>query len=212
MSPSAPQTHPSSSCPQPETASPKSDSAPSSPQPPHGSQEGSPSSAEPPVPGFATLGRRLMLASEPVGHLQHYSSMEGISSARGSPASEGTSTPTFPLSPGYYQPAESLGSCSGHPGSSAPQPPLPEKRRQGAVPGSPNGRLGSLRPGAGGQQSVQHHVTFSPSVGVGEVSLPAGQSEGVITEEDLGNRVSVKFVQDSSRFWYKPGISRDQGN
>lgn len=26
----------------------------------------------------------------------------------------------------------------------------------------------------------------------------------------MGNRVSVKFVQDSSRFWYKPGISREQ--
>ena len=98
---------------------------------------------------------------------------------------------------------------TGHPGSTVPQPPLPEKRRQGTLPGSPNGRLGSLRPGAGSQQSVQHHVTFSPSVG--EVALPAGESDAV-TEEELGNRVSVKFVQDSSRFWYKSGISRDQGN
>ncbi|XP_076131888.1 tensin-2 isoform X6 [Alosa pseudoharengus] len=190
----------------PEAAFPKAHSAPSSP--PRSSQEGSPT-AEPPVPGFATLGRRLMLTAEPpAGHLQHYSSMEGIGSARGSPASEGYSTPTFPLTSGYYQPASSLGSYSGHPGSAAAQPPLPEKRRQGALPGSPNGRLGSLRPGAGSQQSGQHHVTFSPSVG--EVALPASQSEGAITEEELGNRVSVKFVQDSSRFWYKPGISRDQ--
>lgn len=151
-----------------------------------------------------------MLASEPVGHLQHYSSMEGIANARGSPASEGASTPTFPLSSGYYQPAGSLGPYSGHPGSGVPQPPLPEKRRQGTLPGSPNGRLGSLRPGPGGQQSVQHHVTFSPSVG--EVALPASHSEGALSDEELGNRVSVKFVQDSSRFWYKPGISRDQGN
>ncbi|XP_042563527.1 tensin-2 isoform X2 [Clupea harengus] len=200
------QPHTNGCCPQPETVIPKPDSAPSSPQPPHSSQEGSPST-EPPVPGFATLGRRLMLASEPVGHLQHYSSMEGIASARGSPASEGHITPNFPLSPGYYQPFGSLGSYTGHPGSTVPQPPLPEKRRQGTLPGSPNGRLGSLRPGAGSQQSVQHHVTFSPSVG--EVALPAGESDAV-TEEELGNRVSVKFVQDSSRFWYKSGISRDQ--
>ncbi|XP_063065306.1 tensin-2 isoform X3 [Engraulis encrasicolus] len=252
-SPVAPQTHPStptsSSCPQPDTtpsSPPKPDSAPSSPQPPpasplvpvNGSQEGSPSSAEPPVPGFATLGRRLMLSSSSeglpgVGHLGHYSSMEGISSSRGSPtsASEGTSTPTFPLSSTgcYYQPAESLGPLSGHPGSSnsclaaagvvaaVPQPPLPEKRRQSGMPGSPNGRLGSLRPagsGSGGSQtSVQHHVTFSPSVGE-EVALPpaAQNPEAGLSEEELGNRVSVsvKFVQDSSRFWYKPGISREQ--
>lgn len=37
--------------------------------------------------------------------------------------------------------------------------------------------------------------------------MPAGQ-EDVSVEGD--GRVSVKFVQDSSRFWYKPGISREQ--
>lgn len=58
------------------------------------------------------------------------------------------------------------------------------------------------------QPSGQHHVTFSPSVG--ELAVPIGQVE-VGVEGEMGNRVSVKFVQDSSRFWYKPGISREQG-
>lgn len=58
------------------------------------------------------------------------------------------------------------------------------------------------------QPSGQHHVTFSPSVG--ELTMPAGQGE-VVVEGEMGSRVSVKFVQDSSRFWYKPGISREQG-
>lgn len=40
--------------------------------------------------------------------------------------------------------------------------------------------------------------------------MPAGQGE-VGVEGEMGSRVSVKFVQDSSRFWYKPGISREQG-
>lgn len=53
----------------------------------------------------------------------------------------------------------------------------------------------------------QHHVTFSPTVG--EIALPAGHSDG--GEAETANRVSVKFVQDSSKFWYKPGISREQG-
>lgn len=56
--------------------------------------------------------------------------------------------------------------------------------------------------------SGQHHVTFSPSVG--ELTMNAGQGE-VGVEGEMGSRVSVKFVQDSSRFWYKPGISREQG-
>lgn len=27
----------------------------------------------------------------------------------------------------------------------------------------------------------------------------------------LENRLNVKFVQDTSKFWYKPEISREQG-
>lgn len=50
--------------------------------------------------------------------------------------------------------------------------------------------------------TAQHHVTFSPNVG--EIAPPAGLNDDI-------NRVSVKFVQDSSRFWYKPAISREQG-
>lgn len=91
--------------------------------------------------------------------------------------------------------------------SSLDQPPLPEKRRQGTLPGSPNGMSGTLKELTGHPPSGQHHVTFSPLVG--ELTL-SELSEG--TEEgDPGSRVSVKFVQDSSRFWYKPGISREQG-
>ncbi|KAJ8369934.1 hypothetical protein SKAU_G00099620 [Synaphobranchus kaupii] len=140
-------------------------SGPSSPQPPAGSPEYWPPS-EAPVPGFATLGRKLMLGGD------------GYSPKPPSPTSEGYSTPTFPL---------------------------PEKRRQSALPGSPNGRGSTLRTPTGAQPppSTSHHVTFSPSVG--EAAPPVGPRD-----EAPHSRVSVKFVQDSSRFWYKPGISRDQ--
>ncbi|CAB1336802.1 unnamed protein product [Coregonus sp. 'balchen'] len=178
-------------------------SAHSSPQPPISSLEGSPSS-EPPVPGFATLGRRLMLGTEPPGPLQHYPGMESSASGH-SPAPEVHDTPTFPTS--------ATGCCaqsvphvpySGDTAVTIPQPLLPEKRRQPAQPGSPNGGVGTLRPSLS-----QHHVTFSPTVG--EMALPAGQGEGTLSlEGEMAGRVSVKFVQDSSRFWYKPGISRDQ--
>uniref|UniRef100_A0A8C2PTE9 Tensin 2a n=1 Tax=Cyprinus carpio TaxID=7962 RepID=A0A8C2PTE9_CYPCA len=162
--------------PEPDTTS--ASSVPASPQPPTGEHESS-SSPEPPVPGFATLGRKLMLGSEtslPPGH-----------STDGSPSS----TPTFPVSPACCTPSPPPGLHLGCPANSVPQPPLPEKRR-------PSGLH---------QPSGQHHVTFSPSVG--ELTMPAGQGE-VGVEGEMGSRVSVKFVQDSSRFWYKPGISREQ--
>ncbi|KAI5612373.1 tensin-2 isoform X3, partial [Silurus asotus] len=156
-----------------------SPSAPVSPQP-LGSLNGS-CSPEPPVPGFATLGRKLMLGtgSTPSGEPDMTCS-----------ASDAYSTST-------YSPSD----------STASQPPLPEKRRQGTLPGSPNGRSGTLKASTSHSPSAQHHVTFSPMVAA--VTVPGGQSDGLV-EGETGSRVSVKFVQDSSRFWYKPGISREQ--
>uniref|UniRef100_A0A8C7D2K3 Tensin 2a n=1 Tax=Oncorhynchus kisutch TaxID=8019 RepID=A0A8C7D2K3_ONCKI len=178
-------------------------SAPSSPQPPISSLEGFPSS-EPPVPGFATLGRRLMLVTEPPGPLQHYPGMEGSTSGH-SPAPEVHTTPTFPISAtGCYPPSVPHVPYLSYTAVTIPQCPLPEKRGQSAQPGSPNCGVRTLRP-----TPSQHHVTFSPTVG--EMAPPAGQGEGVLSlEREMAGRVSVTFVQDNSRFWYKPGISRDQ--
>ncbi|XP_064876985.1 tensin-2-like isoform X2 [Oncorhynchus nerka] len=178
-------------------------SAPSSPQPPISSLEGFPSS-EPPVPGFATLGRKLMLVTEPPGPLQHYPGMEGSTSGH-SPAPEVHTTPTFPISAtGCYPPSVRHVPYLSYTAVTIPQCPLPEKRGQSAQPGSPNCGVRTLRP-----TTSQHHVTFSPTVG--EMAPPAGQGEGVLSlESEMAGRVSVTFVQDNSRFWYKPGISRDQ--
>ncbi|KAL1020772.1 hypothetical protein UPYG_G00004470 [Umbra pygmaea] len=172
-----------------------------SPQPLSRSLEGSPSS-EPPVPGFATLGRRLMLSAEPSRPPQHYPDREG-SVSRHSPAPEGLDT--FPTHANGCSPQSvPQASYTGYTAVSVPQPPLPEKRRPSAQPGSPNGGTGTLRP-----SPSQHHVTFSPTVG--EIAPPAGQGEsGLSVEGEMAGKVTVKFVQDSSRFWYKPAISRDQ--
>ncbi|XP_030625217.1 tensin-2 [Chanos chanos] len=205
-------SQPSSEIPKPSsphspTPSSITSSAPASPLPAQVSQEGSPSS-ELPVPGFATLGRKLMLGSEiPVGHFPHCSGVDGPTNGHSSPASDGHSTPNFPLSAGCCTPTSSSGSYSGYTTVTIPQPPLPEKRRTATLPGSPNSRAGTLKASSGRQSPGQHHVTFSPSVG--EAALPAGHGEGG-AEGETGSRVSVKFVQDSSRFWYKPGISREQ--
>ena len=43
---------------------------------------------------------------------------------------------------------------------------------------------------------------------VGEQRRGSAQSS---SKEEADIRVNAKFVQDSSKYWYKPGISRDQG-
>ncbi|XP_051518239.1 tensin-2 isoform X2 [Myxocyprinus asiaticus] len=201
--PPHPQTNGGSPSPEPDTPKPTS-SAPASPQRPVGDHESS-SSPEPPVPGFATLGRKLMLGSEtshPAGHMQVCTSIGGSPNS-----SMGNSTPTFPLAPACCTPSPPPGSYLGCPAISVPHPPLPEKRRPSGLIGSPNGRSGTLRASVGHQPSGQHHVTFSPSVG--ELTVSAGQGDDSV-QGDIDSPVSVKFVQDSSRFWYKPGISREQ--
>ncbi|XP_044066252.1 tensin-2 isoform X3 [Siniperca chuatsi] len=194
----------------------------SSPQPASSSMEGSPVS-DVPVPGFATLGRRLMLSgSDPhrLNHIQqhgpphhHYPCME--QSAAGHTLALDTnkrpcySAHTSQLHPSYYYPTISIPLPH-------PQPPLPEKHHLPTQSGSPNDRVETQRPAVGhvtpstaSTTQHQHHVTFSPTVG--EIAPPAGQNDGEASvETENMNRVSVKFVQDSSRFWYKPGISREQ--
>uniref|UniRef100_A0A8K9XN62 Tensin 2a n=1 Tax=Oncorhynchus mykiss TaxID=8022 RepID=A0A8K9XN62_ONCMY len=114
-------------------------------------------------------------------------------------------TPTFPISAtGCYPPSDPHVPYLSYTAVTIPQCPLPEKRGQSAQPGSPNCGVRTLRP-----TPSQHHVTFSPTVG--EMAPPAGQGEGMLSlESEMAGRVSVTFVQDNSRFWYKPGISRDQ--
>uniref|UniRef100_A0A671U7L5 Tensin-2-like n=1 Tax=Sparus aurata TaxID=8175 RepID=A0A671U7L5_SPAAU len=126
------------------------------------------------------------------------------------PTHSATSAPASPTPAAPSSPQHMSSSMEGSP------PPLPEKRHPPAHPGSPNDGVGTLRsavghvpPSTNNTAQHQHHVTFSPTVG--EIAPPAGQNDGEASvEAENANRVSVKFVQDSSRFWYKPGISREQ--
>ncbi|XP_041945809.1 tensin-2-like isoform X3 [Alosa sapidissima] len=149
-----------------------------------------------------------------------------------SPVPDGQATPSFPL-PSHYYPLLTVphvpytGYTAVTIPATPPQPPLPEKRRPlGLQHGSPS-RASALRtstgalsssslsvssgPSSSSSSTSQLHVTFSPAVS--ELTPPpasrlatAARSAG----EEAGSRVSAKFVQDSSKFWYKPGISRDQ--
>lgn len=179
----------------------------SSPQPASSSMEGSPVN-DAPVPGFATLGRRLMLTGLDSHHPtpfqqhphNHYPAME-YSTALDKKQCYSAHTPQ--LHPSSYSNYSTISIPLPH-----PQPPLPEKRHLPVQPGSPGEgvrlAVGYVPP----PTQHQHHVTFSPTVG--EIVPTAGQNNELASMESA-NRVSVKFVQDSSRFWYKPGISREQG-
>ncbi|XP_056278553.1 tensin-2 isoform X2 [Pseudoliparis swirei] len=197
--------------PHPDIAKPAS--APASPPPP-GSTEGSPVS-DAPVPGFATLSRRLMLSGPDPHHQNHLHQPQhgppphhlhppGTEPASAPDPTRRPCSSAHPpqLSPSSYSYYSTVSIPLPH-----PQPPLPEKRH------SPADGAGSPKPAPpapAGAAQHQLHVTFSPTVG--EIAPPAGENGAApsATESENANRVSVKFVQDSSRFWYKPGISREQ--
>ncbi|XP_077459706.1 tensin-2-like isoform X2 [Stigmatopora argus] len=118
-----------------------------------------------------------------------------------SPVPDGYHTPTFPQAT-YYYPLLSVPHVpyTGYTAITIPaiQPPLPEKKRLSSTPGSLNGHTSHLR--GSPVPSPTHNVTLSPTT--------AEQRQFSRSREDI--RVNAKFVQDSSKYWYKPGISRDQ--
>uniref|UniRef100_A0A2K6GR55 Tensin-2 n=1 Tax=Propithecus coquereli TaxID=379532 RepID=A0A2K6GR55_PROCO len=96
-------------------------------------------------------------------------------------------TPAFPLAAAYDT-------------NGPTQPPLPEKRHlpgPGQQPG-PWGPEQASPPARG----TSHHVTFAPLLPDNAPQLPEPPMQ-----ESQSN---VKFVQDTSKFWYKPHLSRDQ--
>ncbi|XP_005998112.1 tensin-1 isoform X2 [Latimeria chalumnae] len=130
------------------------------------------------------------------------------------------STPLFPVSPAYYHGVSSPGIASPSPmdastlrqGSPALQPALPEKRRMSSEDRSNsmpnyatvNGKTsspissGMSSPSGGSTPSVAFPHTLPD---FSKFSMPDGSPE---------TRANVKFVQDTSKYWYKPEISREQ--
>ncbi|XP_030613814.1 tensin-1 isoform X2 [Archocentrus centrarchus] len=131
------------------------------------------------------------------GNLSRQSSSSGY---------QGPPTPSFPISPAGYQDGGMMGMGLGfRQGSPAPgfQPQLPEKRRMSSGD-RPNGALSyctlngkMMSPMSGGGTPGYFHTLSDFS----RFNMPDGSPE---------SRLNVKFVQDTSKFWYKPDISREQ--
>uniref|UniRef100_A0A3P8NIT8 Tensin 1b n=1 Tax=Astatotilapia calliptera TaxID=8154 RepID=A0A3P8NIT8_ASTCA len=131
------------------------------------------------------------------GNLSRQSSSSGY---------QGPPTPSFPISPAGYQDGGMMGMGLGfRQGSPAPgfQPQLPEKRRMSSGD-RPNGALsygtmnGKMMPTMSGGGNPSYFHTLSDF------------SRFTMTDGSPDSRLNVKFVQDTSKFWYKPDISREQ--
>ncbi|XP_060138007.1 tensin-3 isoform X4 [Zootoca vivipara] len=87
-----------------------------------------------------------------------------------------------------------------------PQPPLPEKKRTSEGERS----FSSISPSSSGFSSPNSGSTISipfPNV-LPDFSKVLNTSP--LPENTADKQVTVKFVQDTSKFWYKPEISREQ--
>ncbi|XP_067994991.1 tensin-1 isoform X1 [Melanerpes formicivorus] len=167
-------------------------------------------------PGSPSLARHQAAAALPPGSpLYGYSSPEErrptVSRQSSSSGYQPPSTPSFPVSPAYYPGtstphSSSPDSAAYRQGSPTPQPTLPEKRRMSAGERSNslpnyatvNGKVSSplSSPSSGGAVTFSHTLPdFS------KFSMPDISPE---------TRANVKFVQDTSKYWYKPEISREQ--
>ncbi|XP_053733576.1 tensin-1 isoform X4 [Synchiropus splendidus] len=124
------------------------------------------------------------------GNLSRQSSSSGY---------QGPPTPSFPISPAGYQDGMTMGMVFRQ-GSPAPvfQPQLPEKRRMSSGD-RPNGMLSySSLNGKMMSPTLSYFHTLSD---FSRFNMSDGSPE---------SRLNVKFVQDTSKFWYKPDISREQ--
>ncbi|XP_053163448.1 tensin-1 isoform X4 [Hemicordylus capensis] len=126
------------------------------------------------------------------------------------------STPSFPVSPAYYHGVSSPHSSSpdsaiyrqGSP--TPPQPVLPEKRRMSS--GDRSNSLPNYATVNGKTSSPISSGMSSPSSGSSMAfhhTLP-DFSKFSMPDSSPETRANVKFVQDTSKYWYKPEISREQ--
>ncbi|XP_069509721.1 tensin-2 isoform X2 [Ambystoma mexicanum] len=118
-------------------------------------------------------------------------------------------TPSFPITTAFYTgspqspPLNAGGPAQQRVSVDLPsQPPLPEKRHPLSSSDRSTSSVGIEKTSTLARSpGPSHHVTFSLVDNTPPPSVADAQRE---------NQLNVKFVQDTSRFWYKPNISRDQ--
>ncbi|XP_039612338.1 tensin-like isoform X3 [Polypterus senegalus] len=166
--------------------------------------------SEPGTPNSPVLGRHPLVNQMTPGspslerhNMYNYSSPEDrhvtLSRQSSSSGYHPPSTPSFPVSPaGFETSAQRQGSPT--------QPVLPEKRRMSSSE-RPNGVLsyGTLN---GKTSSPVSSGGSTPNTSFSH-TLP-DFSKFALYDGSPETRANVKFVQDTSKYWYKPEITREQ--
>ncbi|KAM9631344.1 tensin-1 isoform 9-T12 [Morphnus guianensis] len=172
------------------------------------------------TPGSPSLARHQAVAAVPPSSpLYGYPSPEErrptLSRQSSSSGYQPPSTPSFPVSPAYYPGTSTPHSSS--PDSAAyrqdsptPQPALPEKRRMSA--GDRSNSLPNYATINGKASSPLSSGMSSPSGGSAVAFSHTLPDFSKFSMPDISpeTRANVKFVQDTSKYWYKPEISREQ--
>ncbi|XP_034641079.1 tensin-1 isoform X3 [Trachemys scripta elegans] len=162
------------------------------------------------APGSPGLGRHIMYGYSTPEEQRPTLSRQSSASGYQPP-----STPSFPVSPAYYPglsspQSSSPDSATYRQGSPTPQPLLPEKRRMSA--GERSNSLPNYATVNGKMSSPVSSGMSSPSSG-SSVAYPhtlPDFSKLSLPDSSPETRANVKFVQDTSKYWYKPEISREQ--
>ncbi|XP_010218338.1 PREDICTED: tensin-like [Tinamus guttatus] len=171
--------------------------------------EGSPHGTVTPPHASAESTYRSPVASQvPSAHSSYQnSSPSSFIAVQGGAPGTAYGSPAYPDSRGGLTPPDSAAYRQGSP---TPQPALPEKRRMSAGDRSSslpnyatvNGKMSSPLSSGMSSPSGSSAVTFSHTLpDFSKFSMPDISPE---------TRANVKFVQDTSKYWYKPDISREQ--
>ncbi|XP_032073082.1 tensin-1 isoform X5 [Thamnophis elegans] len=162
------------------------------------------------ISGSPSLDRHLVCGYSTPEEKQQTLSRQSSASGYQAP-----STPLFPVSPAYYH---GISPHSSSPDSAVyrqgsptpPQPLLPEKKRMSSgdrsnslpnyatVNGKTSSPISSGMSSPSSESSMAFHHTLPD---FSKFSMPDSSPE---------TRANVKFVQDTSKYWYKPEISREQ--
>ncbi|XP_075414249.1 tensin-3 isoform X2 [Tenrec ecaudatus] len=141
-----------------------------------------------------------------------------LANSHGASPTPSAPLPTAGIIDNGFLPHHFLAVAPGHSGQHSPilqgqgmplpgQPPLPEKKRASEGDHS----FGSASPSSSGFSSPHSGSTISiPFPNVLPDFSKASEAAPPLPDNPGDKHVTVKFVQDTSKFWYKPDISREQ--
>uniref|UniRef100_A0A8C7F469 Tensin 1 n=1 Tax=Oncorhynchus kisutch TaxID=8019 RepID=A0A8C7F469_ONCKI len=170
------------------------------------------------TPPSPALQRRLANQASP-GLARHPTPLNGNRvQVPGSPVipSRGSRTATVPPSPmmgrhpmasGHTTPDDRQGAPPTPSFPVSPQPMLPEKRR---MPSGERSNVGLSYGTLDGKTTIPTLPSGGSTPSVSTSHTLPDLSKFSIYDQSPDIRLNVKFVQDTSKFWYKPDISREQ--